>query len=220
MEVFKTVDMKKSIVIKGYFKHYRPHKGDVIMDVGAGGGDNNDFFSLYVSRKIGKKGKIFCYEPDEKNYTEMVNVLNTRKIGNAFPFKLALGNETTSRRFNEIGDGSSSFVLEDHWCENLGKEGYPKNIVECKCTTIDNEAIRLNLSHVDFIKMDVQGSEIDIIKGARRTLSNYDVNLAIASYHIVNGRPTHEILEGMLRDMGYTVETSHPKHLTTYAWSD
>ena len=48
-------------------------------------------------------------------------------------------------------------------------------------------------------------------------LKKSNVNLAIASYHIVDGEKTYMTIEKQLRDLGYEVKTEFPTHLTTYA---
>jgi len=65
--------------------------------------------------------------------------------------------------------------------------------------------------------MDIEGAEIEAIKGAKKTLKNNTANLAIASYHILDGEKTHFKLEKMLQKLGYKTETSFLQHLTTYA---
>jgi hypothetical protein len=82
---------------------------------------------------------------------------------------------------------------------------------------IDDELKRIGTSKVDFIKMDVEGAEIEAVKGARQTLESNDVAIAAASYHLVNGVKSCHELEKALEALGYKAETGHPQHLTTYA---
>ena len=64
--------------------------------------------------------------------------------------------------------------------------------------------------------MDIEGAEIEAIKGAKEILENNNVNLAIASYHIIDGEPTHFKLRELLSSMGYYTEIGFPAHLTVY----
>jgi hypothetical protein len=50
-------------------------------------------------------------------------------------------------------------------------------------TTIDNLADEFKLDRVDFIKMDIEGAEVDALLGAHDTLSKYRPRLAVAGYH-------------------------------------
>ncbi len=50
-------------------------------------------------------------------------------------------------------------------------------------TTIDKLVKELNLERVDFIKMDIEGAEVEAIEGARETIAKYHPRMAIAAYH-------------------------------------
>ena len=61
--------------------------------------------------------------------------------------------------------------------------------------------------------MDIEGAEIEALKGMEETLRNNDVKLAIASYHKVNGQPTYKTIVPMMRNMGFN---SYFKDGTSY----
>jgi len=56
-------------------------------------------------------------------------------------------------------------------------------------TTVDRLVQELGLARVDFIKMDIEGAELEALKGARRTLRRWRPRLAISAYHA----PDHPI---------------------------
>jgi FkbM family methyltransferase len=56
-------------------------------------------------------------------------------------------------------------------------------VVRAPATTIDETVAALGLSHVDFIKLDIEGSERHALRGARETLSRFKPNLAVCVYH-------------------------------------
>ena len=66
--------------------------------------------------------------------------------------------------------------------------------------------------------MDIEGSEIQALDGAKETLLKNNLNIAIASYHIVNGEKTCIALEKKLKSLGYETHTGYSQHLTTYGW--
>jgi len=66
--------------------------------------------------------------------------------------------------------------------------------------------------------MDIEGAEIEALLGSKKTLIENNLNLAIASYHLINGEKTAKKVERFLRKISYTAFTNYPKHLTTYAF--
>ena len=78
------------------------------------------------------------------------------------------------------------------------------NYVEVEVTTLDD----LLDEPVDFIKMDAEGSEVEILKGAERTLSYPHVKLAIAAYHkLANGELELPYIVSFLEARNYEVHT-------------
>lgn len=72
------------------------------------------------------------------------------------------------------------------------------------------------LSRLDFVKMDIEGAEIEAIKGATDFLKNHNVNFTIAN-HVVNGDHTYITIEAILKEIGYEVETTNPSGNQTWS---
>jgi hypothetical protein len=64
--------------------------------------------------------------------------------------------------------------------------------------------------------MDIEGAEVESLKGAVETISKFSPRFAIASYHIRNNEKTCFAVEKFLMGNGYAVETFFTPHLTTY----
>jgi hypothetical protein len=78
----------------------------------------------------------------------------------------------------------------------------PTGFVEVEVDTLDNILKELEISKVDFIKMDIEGAEIEALKGMDGVLKGR-TELAIAAYHIVNGRETFKIIIPWLEKRGF-----------------
>lgn len=186
--------------IPGYLTLRDVQEGDVILDCGA----YNGSFAVYACKKAGKNGKVICFEPDKRN----VEILNKNlKLNNCKNYEIiqkGLWNKKTKLKFKSGGIGA---MLS------------PEGDVIVNTTTIDSELKRLKipLSKVNFIKMDIEGAEIKAIQGAKKLLSQKKKPyIAVASYHIVNGEKTYKEVEKKLKKFGYkTVKTVFPKHLCT-----
>ncbi|MFB6294466.1 MAG: FkbM family methyltransferase, partial [Candidatus Nanohaloarchaea archaeon] len=89
-----------------------------------------------------------------------------------------------------------------------------------RSTTLDRLMQTERIDSLDFVKMDIEGAEIDAVRGGVETLQSYAPFLAIASYHEVDGEKTCYELERLFQDREWNVETRYRRHLTTYAWND
>jgi FkbM family methyltransferase len=187
--------------VKGYELHYQLKEGDVVVDAGAFTGD----YTVFASRRVGPKGKVIAFEPDEKNRRILKRNLQKERTQNVIIVPKGLWNEDTELSF-DCSHGLQSSIT-------TGATG-PKVSV----ATLDNELHRLGISKIDVLKMDIEGAEIQAIEGSRETLKANPVHVIIASYHLVAGKRTSFFIENFLQEIGYEAISDFPKHLTTYGW--
>lgn len=177
-------------VLKIYEKRYRVQKGDNVVDAGACFGMD----TLKFSREVGNEGKVICIEPNEDNLTYIRRIVRLHRLKNVIIIPKALWSKKGKMKFYyHISPGGHSLINK----ENI------KKIVETEVDTLDNILKELKIDKVDFIKMDIEGAEIEALKGAKEILKNNDVKLAIASYHKVNGQPTYKTIIPMMRKMEF-----------------
>ncbi|MBI5001487.1 MAG: FkbM family methyltransferase [Euryarchaeota archaeon] len=195
-------------IVKEYFLKYKLKKGDIVIDAGAWFGP----FAIYAASQIGPTGKVIVFEPDPLNYIDLKNNILLNNLNNIVAINKGLWNTKSTLRFFSIGkySGGSHILFDDSLKENKG-------YVEISVVSLDEELKLQGISQVDFIKMDIEGAEIEAIEGSKNILQNRNTNLAIATYHIRNGEMTCKKVEHLLKSYGYYVESLNPHHLTTYA---
>jgi len=191
----------------GYFKFYQPKEGDTIIDAGAFIGA----FAIYVSKKIGNNGKVIAFEPDIKNYELLMKNITINNLDNVFCYNYCLWNTESELKFYASGRNTSSVVAVQQ------KEEKDTQIIRVKAVALDNFLTKLNISNVDFIKMDIEGAEIEALNGAIKLLKRNNPNLAIASYHKRDGVETHNTITPILSQLGYNVSTIFSGQTITYA---
>ena len=158
-------------------RHYFPKdiewkdKIDNINFVDGGAFTGDTIHSLMeISKEIGKEvDSVTCFEPDIMNRVKLVASLATlsNRIEKSFIFPCGLWSEDKVLRFNS-GIGS---------CSNVTSSESGDYIMGVSIDTA------LLSSKPNFIKMDIEGSEIDAILGARKTIRDRSPILAIAIYH-------------------------------------
>jgi len=121
---------------------------DIVIDVGAHIG----LFALYVSQFC-KNGKILCYEPIKENYDMLVSNLKLNNMKNIFAFNKAVSKSDSPVRIYLNSDESGHSMFQ-------ANESY----VDIDSTSLENIIIDNNLASVDFLKLDCEGAEYEIIE--------------------------------------------------------
>ena len=137
-------------------------QGDVIVDAGA----NIGFYSSMFCELVGNEGKVFSFEPDNKNFSKLKSTVsqfsNCELINGAVGKKSGILKFYTSHRLNV-----------DH--RTIEPEEYD-SIEEVKCFSLDEYFSEPQ--KIDFIKLDIQGAEMDALIGMEKTIQqNPDVKI-------------------------------------------
>lgn len=185
--------------IRASIHRREPRLGDVVVDAGAFPGD----FTVYASRKVGPSGRVIAFEPHPGNFEQLRRVVRNFRCNNVTVVNKGLWSH----------DGQLSISSDGGVSATIGSGELPIHVV-----SLDQEADRLGLAKVDFIKMDIEGAEIRALEGSRKILASNDVWLAIGSYHEFEGQVTYPRVERILMEMGYQVVTDYPCRLNTYGW--
>lgn len=191
--------LRNTSPILGYVRHYMPGPGHVIVDAGAFTGE----YAIYAARLVGPTGHVFAYEPDPANCAQFRRNVRRAKVNNITIIERGLWNEETTLYFETDGD--------------LTRVSPAPTTIQAAVTSLDSDLLARNLPRLDFVKMDIEGAEIQAIEGAKEVITRFSPAFAIASYHIVDGRQTCTRVETQLRNIGYETVTEYPNHLTTYA---
>ena len=164
---------------------------DVIIDVGAHIG----LFALFASQFC-KNGKIFCYEPIKENYKILIENIEMNQIQNIFPNNLAVTKETSRAKIflNDDQSGHSMFIQN-------------KNFVEVDSKSLSDIFIDNGIKECDFLKLDCEGAEYEIIESLPSDLFT-KINKTAIEYHMVDTKP--ELLEQLInkfKQFSFSVHT-------------
>lgn len=179
-----------------YYQHfYKISAGDIVMDAGA----NNGYLSVLFSKLVGANGQVHSFEPDHFNIERIKkNIsIDSTLSKNIVIYDQLLWDNNTLIDFYEDGSVSSSAVYIPNQSKSVKKEAI----------TIDSWVKRENILKLDFIKMDIEGAEIEALKGCVETIRTLQPNFAIAAYHIVDGQPTYHKVEDFFKQLRYPYKT-------------
>jgi FkbM family methyltransferase len=194
--------------IEGYLNNgrWRPQPGMTVLDVGGCRGE----FALYAAKCVGPTGRVLMLEPDPQNITEAREVFALN--GNPPNIEIVpagLWKERGSVRFRS-GQGATS-AIESFDAAPSGE------VIEIPTHSLASLVSEYKLDRLDMVKMDIEGAELDVIASADQLPAHLKPRYAIASYHIVNGRRTADVLAEMFPKLGYHCKSGYPNHLTTWA---
>lgn len=196
--------------LNGYMLRHSPRPGDIVVDAGAYRGA----FTVLAAKLVGPGGMVIAFEPDRHSLERLKENIELNRLDNVMIVPKGLWSTDRRITFCEYGEDYSAISPDELRC-NVNQRHVANGEVDV--VALDHELGRLGVDHVDFIKMDIEGAEIEAMKGARKILMGNDVKVAIASYHEVEGQKTCYTLERYLTDLGYLAETNFPLHMTTYA---
>jgi len=136
----------------------------IIFDIGANKGEYSK-----LCKNINKNAKIFCFEPHPKTFISLQENINSNQI--------TLINKALSDKVGKFllydykkKDGSSHASL---WADVIEKaHGKESVCYEVDVTTVDNIINEFNIKKIDLLKIDVEGDEINVLKGAKGSLNN------------------------------------------------
>jgi FkbM family methyltransferase len=155
-------------------KIIRVNPGDFVIDGGACWGDT----SLYFADKVGTKGKVYAFEFVKDNITILKKNIDLNKhLKNRIEIvENALWNisgETVA--FSPRGPST--------WLGVVNKNIIPQ---QASTLTIDDLVEEKVIPKIDFIKMDIEGSELQALIGSKKTIQEFKPKLAISIYHKID----------------------------------
>jgi FkbM family methyltransferase len=143
-EVFvNKVYTKDSVMIK---------EGDIVFDVGA----NVGVFSIYAS--LIKNTNIVAFEPHPSNFEKLCHNVNQNEIRTINCLNYALGKENEERYMIEGNIPGGHKIANEKSSSNIENEG-----IKVKSLTLESIMTELNISKIDFLKLDCEGAEGEII---------------------------------------------------------
>ena len=138
-------------------RHLRP--GMTFIDVGANKGD----FTLLAARLTGPSGRVISIEPAPENHSVLQRSIELNDYANITVLQVALSDRDGTADL-QIGSTSGSHTLSP--------EFNGSRAVSVPTRTLDAVVADNRLASVDMLKIDVQGFELAVLRGAAQTLTS------------------------------------------------
>lgn len=136
-------------------------KGDIVVDIGAHIG----YYTLLAAKKVGKRGHVYAFEPDSKNYSLLTKNLRENGYENVTLVHAAVSDKVGSVNLyvHETNTGDHSIVRG------------MRNTKKVRVKTMSLDTYFKTKPFINVMKIDIQGAEDAAIRGGRLTLKNNNV---------------------------------------------
>jgi|CXWL01.1.fsa_nt_gi FkbM family methyltransferase len=171
-------------------------KPNYVIDIGANMGE----WTLLL-KSIFTESKVLMIEPQSKHKESLENIC---KINPDCFFSQSLLGATIQNAID--------FYVADDGFGNAGSSVFPENsnvpvrAVQMPMTTLDSLILQFNIGSPDFIKLDVQGYELEVLRGAEKTMSNAAfVLLEVSTWPYNLGGPLMDEVIEWMSEKGFIV---------------
>ena len=166
-----------------YDRFFTPQKAFTVVDVGAHCG----IYTLKAAKKVGIEGLVIAIEPENENYKFLSRNISINRYSNVIPLKLALSSV----------EGKSKLYLRSFGRHSLLTKS--TKTVDVSVTTLVQVLNRLGTNQIDLMKIDVEGAELEVLKGSEELLTSKKISrIVIAAYHTrIQSQELKEYLAGL-----------------------
>lgn len=186
---------------------YFVRPGSVCIDVGA----NVGFHTIAMAASCGQQGRVYAFEPDTRSFPRLIDNINLNPSlkPQIVPEKLGVSNKKGNLKLFASGELSGNAYMAEEQNENYWNSGGPEDFELCIVTPLD-EYLHEG-EKVDFMKIDVEGMELEVLQGARKTIMSHKPIIVYETLLSCFDREKIKACERLLQDLGYSFFFIHPE---------
>ena len=146
-----------------YERFYKVKEGDIVVDVGA----NVGMFTVKAALSVGDKGKVIAIEPIEENFELLKRNIEFHNLNNVYIIRKAIGRKKGKTTMIK------SLLSATHQLKEIKDFKNPEfsiQEVDVEVDTLDNIVKEFSINRIDLLKIDVEGAELEVLKGAKESL--------------------------------------------------
>ena len=137
----------------------------VAFDVGACAGQ----YTKLLAKHLPPGSHIFSFEPQISAYRQLDDLVTRDDLRCVTPFNFGFSNQARTARLYKHRDGTA---LASLYARKLDRFNILMDLhEEIKLETIDDFCLSRNIDLIDLLKLDVEGHEMEVLRGAQRMLS-------------------------------------------------
>ncbi len=161
------------------FYEQRLAPGMTVLDVGAHTGE----MTLLFAHLVGAAGAVHAFEPVEPTYERLVAAIEAQALTNVTALRLAVADVVGERTLHVYGgDYLSWSSLADRDLDTYGIPAELATAEQVPATTLDAYCAEHGLVSIDLLKIDAEGAELQVLRGARGLLEERRIAACIFEF--------------------------------------
>src|ERR671932_2740507 len=195
---FTTMIMREDDIIE----QFHPVEGDIVLDVGAHIGK----YTIIASKRVGANGKVIAIEAHPGNYEMLNRNIKLNGLTNVTTLNYAVYSKESKVKLFLPGEKSNRSIYNTLLPSRATDEG---KFVEVSADTLDNLLQKNGISNaeVNWLKIDVEGAELEVLKGAHVVLSNSNnIRLLIEVHNIADDKNLYTPIMDLMEKYNFSVE--------------
>jgi FkbM family methyltransferase len=165
---------------------FQPKKGDVFVDIGAHIGK----YAIAAAKAVGPEGMVIALEPHPETFQVLRKNAEMNRLSNLKALNLGAWNTSGILKFY-VGASASEFSAVE--------TGLSKT-VDVQTRQVDDLLSELKVARVDWVKIDVEKAEIEVLEGLTETLAKFKPNIFMEVW--VQNRKK---VQAFLKARGYSI---------------
>jgi len=169
-------------------------------------GANVGYYTLELARRVGRNGRVIAFEAMPKTFGRLNQNISLNPGLSVEAYNKAIGDHNGIVQFYESASTA--------WSSTNETRDATGETVESRVITLDEFVEEESIDHIDFIKVDIEGSEASMLRGAQQTLKRHIVKAIQVEYSASELAQQGYQADGFLRlitDHGF--HSVHPRRL-------
>ena len=179
--------------------HFCPKTGDNVVDVGAHIG----LYTIIAAKRVGPTGKVIAIEPDPENCNLLKRNMELNRLTNVIILECAAFSSNAKLKLYSPGKERGFTKLNTVMSERATSDDL---YLDVDGNTLDHLIPTQGITQVNWIKIDVEGAELEVLKGARAALSESNDIAVLIEVHKIHDVDLYTSIVKFLEQYSFYLE--------------
>jgi FkbM family methyltransferase len=189
-------------------EHFTPKRGDIVVDIGAHIGH----YTIIASKRVGANGKVVAIEASPSNFEILNRNIKLNQLANIINLNHVVYSKETKIKLYLPGEESGNTIYNTVISDRARNED---KFVEVNANTLDYllQSKGIKQEQINWIKIDVEGAEFEVLKGAANILSNSkDIAILIEIHNLRDSTNLYRPIVEFLNLYNFKIEFEKSHH--------